>query len=148
MAKVKKKASKVSAGTSSSKKSSKAKVKTKSTGLRKAANINGKSYSQIAREILTKTGDRAKASKKLREVGCSSASAVVAKVAQRMEIPPQKKSKSKVTVKKGKSTVGKGKAKKSKKKRAPEPEEEFEEEDELFEDEEDEEFEEEEDEEF
>ena len=129
----KKQTSKKSVGkTSSLKKSPKA----KGPGIRKAANINGKSYSQIAREILEKTGDRAKASKKLREVGCASASAVVAKVAQRMEIPSQKKSKSKVTVKKSKGSAIGGK---KKKKSAPEPAEEELEDDEEFEEEDEEE---------
>lgn len=101
----------------------------KGTGLRKAADIGGKSYSQIAREVLKKTGDRSKASAKLREVGCASASAVVAKVAQRMNIPSQKKSKAKVTVKKkGTKTKATGKKKRpAPRQDEPDDEEDFEE---------------------
>ncbi len=58
-------------------------AKKKAVGYRPSANVaGGKSYSQVAREVLAKTkGDRKKATVKLKELGCSSAAQVVAKMA-------------------------------------------------------------------
>jgi len=105
-------------------------VPAKKSGMRKAANIKGKSYSQIARDVLEKTGSRAKATAKLKAVECKSASAVVAKVATKMGIPSERSAgtpKKKVNVTKKTTSPEKKRAPKKlspkKKKKAPEPEE-------------------------
>jgi len=79
----------------------------KGKGFRPSANVaGGKSYSKVAREVLEKTGDRAKATKKLKELGCSSAAAVVSKMAIKLGVSTAKEGK------KGKPTAKKAVAKK------------------------------------
>jgi len=79
----------------------------KGKGFRPSANVaGGKSYSKVAREVLEKTGDRAKATKKLKELGCSSAAAVVSKMAIKLGVPTTNEGK------KGKPAAKKSVAKK------------------------------------
>jgi len=70
----------------------------KQKGFRPSANVaGGKSYSKVACEVLEKTGDRTKAIKKLKELGCSSAAAVVSKMGIKLglfETREEKESKS------------------------------------------------------
>jgi len=61
----------------------------KKAGWRPSANVaGGKSYSAVAREILKKTrGNCAKATMKLKELGCTCAAQIVSKMAIALEFP-------------------------------------------------------------
>lgn len=97
-------------------KTSTVKKKSSGVGWKPSANVaGGKSYSQVAREVLSKTnGNRAKATAKLRELGCSSAPQVVAKMAVKLGYGTVEKGSQKKTVLKKKATPAK-KASKNKK---------------------------------
>jgi len=77
-------------------------------GFRPSANVaGGKSYSKVAYEVLEKTGNRAKAIKKLKELGCSSAAAVVSKMGIKLGLFETRGEKESKTVTKEKPVVKK-----------------------------------------
>jgi len=76
--------------------------KSTAPGWRPSANVaGGKSYSEVAREILKKThGNRAKATMKLKELGCTCAAQIVSKMAIALDYPAAERSEKKSVVKK------------------------------------------------
>jgi len=118
MAKVaarKKSAVKKSSGSrSSAKKNPAKKSPAKKKGWRPSANVaGGKSYSQVAREILERTnGNRTKATAKLKELGCGCAAQIVWKMAKALGYVAGDKVQKKTGVKKATTTREKPPAKK------------------------------------
>ncbi len=107
----------------------------KKKGWKPSANVaGGKSYSQVAREVLTRTnGNRAKATAKLKELGCTCASQIAWKMAKGLGFVDgggQKKSTAKKPAAKKKSVAKKSTVKKKLKSKQKPVEDEYDEVDE------------------